>query len=288
MVNRMKIRSFILNLVLLFIIVFSLTPLILSFMTSLKPIEEVYANPPTLFPVKATLDSYLNALGIIEVRYLYGNPSVSDFPKYIVNSLVVSTAVTFITISIAIPSAYGLTRYRFRGQRTLFLATLFAYMLPQVVFLIPFYIMFRVFQLLDTYFALIISYLILTIPFAVYFLNAYFYNIRWDLEEAALIDGCSRVSAVFRIILPAYKPGFIATAFLAFIQSWGEFLFALVFCGAQIKTAPIGIMMHVAESGVDWSGLLAATIIYALPAAVIYLAFQSYFIKGLTSGAFKG
>jgi ABC-type glycerol-3-phosphate transport system permease component len=256
-------------------------------MTSLKPIEEVYANPPTIFPTKGTLDSYLNALGIIEVRYL-GNPSVNDFPKYIVNSLVVSAAVTFITISIAISSAYGLTRYRFKGQRALFLATLFAYMLPQVVFLIPFYIMFRVFQLLDTYFALMISYLILTVPFAVYFLNAYFYNIRWDLEEAALIDGCSRVSAVFKIILPAYKPGFIATAFLAFIQSWGEFLFALVFCGAQIKTAPIGIMMYVGESGVDWSGVLAATIIYALPAAVIYLAFQSYFIKGLTSGAFKG
>ncbi|MEM3384236.1 MAG: carbohydrate ABC transporter permease [Nitrososphaeria archaeon] len=285
----MNVRSFVLNIVLLFIIMFSLTPFILSFMVTIKPPEEVYANPPTLFPSVPTLDNYLNALGIIELRpFGFASPSVSDFPKYILNSFIIAVSVTFLTILIAVPAAYGLTRYKFRGQRTLFLSTLFAYMLPQVVFLIPFYIMFRIFQLLDSYYALTVSYLILTVPFAVYFLNAYFYNVRWDLEEAALIDGCSRVSAMFKIILPAYKPGFIAAGFLAFIQSWGEFLFALVFCGAQIKTAPIGIMMHIGESGVDWAGLLAATMIYALPAAVIYLVFQSYFIKGLTSGAFKG
>jgi ABC-type glycerol-3-phosphate transport system permease component len=258
------------------LLAFVLPPIVIPFLTSFKTPRDVYALPPKLLPTPFTLDSYFNA--IME----------KGFHVNLMNSLIVATAVTFITLVIALPPAYGLARFRFPGRRAVAMVVLLGYLVPGISLLVPLFVTFRSFGLIDTLYGLVISHLILTVPFAVWFLRGYFIYVPWELEEAAMIDGCSRFRALLLIIVPIIAPAIMAVGFFSFVTSWAEFVFALVFAGMRTATAPLALAGFVQESYVDWGGLAAASMMFAVPVAILFLYFQRFLVSGLAGGSVKG
>jgi len=269
------IRSIVIYSVLTVILAFTLPPLVIPFFTSFKSMEDVYALPPKLLPTPFTLHSYVYSL--VE----------RDFLENLYNSAIVATVVTLLTLVAALPSGYGLARFDFRGRRLLALAVLLGYLLPAVALLVPFFVIFKNLRILDTYTAIIIAHLVFTVPFSIWFMRGYLTYVPWELEEAAMIDGCSRIGAILRVILPLLKPAVLAIGFFSFITSWQEFVFALIFSGSDTKTAPIAIASFVQEAYVDWGGLAASTMLFSAPVAFLFLLFQRYLISGLMGGAVK-
>jgi multiple sugar transport system permease protein len=274
--NRHRLlRSTVIYAVLSLILAFTLPPLVIPLLTSFKTMEDVYALPPKLLPTPFTLQSYVYSL--VE----------RGFMENLYNSAIVALMVTFLTLVAALPSGYGLARFDFRGRRLLALSVLLAYLLPAVALLVPFFVIFKNARLLDTYPALIIAHLVFTVPFAIWFMRGYLSYVPWELEEAAMIDGCSRIGAILRVILPVLKPAVLAIGFFSFITSWQEFVFALIFSGSHTKTAPVVIASFVEEAYVDWGGLAASTMVFSAPVALLFLFFQRYLISGLMGGAVK-
>jgi ABC-type glycerol-3-phosphate transport system permease component len=200
---------------------------------------------------------------------------------------VVATVVTVLTIVTALPSGYGLARFNFWGRRLLALSILLAYLIPVVALLVPFFVIFKHLGLLDTYASIIIAHLLFTVPFAIWFMRGYLTYIPWELEEAARIDGCSRIGAVIRVIFPLLKPAVMAIGFFSFITSWQEFIYALIFTGINTATAPVALASFVQEAYVDWGGLAASTMMFSAPVAVVFIFFQRYLISGLMGGSVK-
>jgi ABC-type glycerol-3-phosphate transport system permease component len=255
---------------------FTLPPLVIPFFTSFKTMSDVYALPPKLLPTPFTIESYIYSL------------KEKNFLDNLYHSAVVATVVTFLTLVFAVSSGYGLARFNFRGRRLLAMSVLLAYLLPAVALLVPFFVIFKNLGLIDTYPAIILAHLVFTVPFAIWFMRGYLTYIPWELEEAAMVDGCSRPSAILRVILPLLKPAVLAIGFFSFITSWQEFVYALIFTGINTATAPVVIASFVQEAYVDWGGLAASTMIFSAPVAVLFLLFQRYLISGLMGGAVKG
>ena len=160
-------------------------------------------------------------------------------------------------------------------------------MLPQFGILIPFYIMFAKLRLLDTYIALILIYLTFVLAFAIWMMKGFFQEIPSELEDAAQVDGCTRIKAIFKIVLPLAAPGLAATSIFSIILCWNEFLFALILTGLQAKTATVAIYSFVTFREIIWGGLTAAGTLITLPILIFFLLVQKHFIRGLTMGAVK-
>jgi ABC-type glycerol-3-phosphate transport system permease component len=255
---------------------FTLPPLVIPFFTSFKTMSDVYALPPKLLPTPFTIESYIYSF------------KEKNFLDNLYHSAVVATVVTFLTLVFAVSSGYGLARFNFRGRRLLAMSVLLAYLLPAVALLVPFFVIFKNLGLIDTYPAIILAHLVVTVPFAIWFMRGYLTYIPWELEEAAMVDGCSRPGAILRVIFPLLKPAVLAIGFFSFITSWQEFVYALIFTGINTATAPVVIASFVQEAYVDWGGLAASTMIFSAPVAVLFLLFQRYLISGLMGGAVKG
>lgn len=258
------------------LLLFVLPPLAIPFLTSFKTASDVFALPVKVLPAPFTLESYVNA--IVE----------KGFHLNLLNSFFVASVVTILTLVIALPPAYALARFQFAGKRFITISVLLAYLVPSVALLVPLFATFRFMGLAGTFGALVIAHLLFTVPFAVWFLRGYFSYVPWELEEAAMVDGCKRIEALLRVVLPLLTPGILAIGFFSFISSWGEFLYALVFAGTRTATAPLAMAQYVAESYIDWGGLSAASMMFSLPVAVLFLFFQRYLISGMTAGSVKG
>ncbi|MGD0625459.1 MAG: carbohydrate ABC transporter permease [Thermodesulfobacteriota bacterium] len=269
-------RLIIIYLLVALFLAFTLPPLVIPFFTSFKTMSDVYALPPKLLPTPFTIESYIYSL------------KEKNFLDNLYHSAVVATVVTFLTLVFAVSSGYGLARFNFRGRRLLAMSVLLAYLLPAVALLVPFFVIFKNLGLIDTYPAIILAHLVLTVPFAIWFMRGYLTYIPWELEEAAMVDGCSRPGAILRVIFPLLKPAVLAIGFFSFITSWQEFVYALIFTGINTATAPVVIASFVQEAYVDWGGLAASTMIFSAPVAVLFLLFQRYLISGLMGGAVKG
>lgn len=270
MPNRYALRrALIIYAVLALVLAFTLPPIVLSFLTSLKTMRDVYALPPKVLPTPFTLTSYAYSL------------AERGFASNLLHSAIVATAVTLVTLVVALPTGYGLVRFEFPTRRALTLCILFAYLLPAVGLLVPFYVIFSRLGLIDTYMALIIAHLVATVPFAVWFMRSYLNYVPWEVEEAARVDGCTRLGAVVRVILPLLKPAVLAIGFFSFITSWQEFVYALVFSGPHTATAPVVLATFVQETYVDWGGLAASTMVFSTPVAVLFLFLQRHLIAGL-------
>jgi multiple sugar transport system permease protein len=269
-------RRIIIYLLVILFLAFSLPPLIIPFFTSFKTMSDVYALPPKLLPTPFTIESYIYSL------------KEKNFLDNLYHSAVIATMVTILTLLFAVPSGYGLARFNFRGRRLLAMSVLLAYLLPAVALLVPFFVIFKNLGLIDTYPSIIIAHLVFTVPFAIWFMRGYLTYIPWDLEEAAMVDGCSRPGAILRVIFPLLKPAVLAIGFFSFITSWQEFVYALIFTGINTATAPVVISSFVQEAYVDWGGLAASTMMFSAPVAVLFLLFQRYLISGLMGGAVKG
>jgi ABC-type glycerol-3-phosphate transport system permease component len=205
------------------------------------------------------------------------------------NSLIVAGATTLFCVTLGSLCAYALARLRFRGKALLLGAILAVSMFPQIAVVSPLFLLLRSLRLINTYPGLVLPYLTFAMPLTVWLLVGYFRQLPAELEEAAMVDGASRLRAFSEVIVPLALPGLAATAILTFVYSWNEFLFALSFTpGPERQTVPVAIALFRGQYQVPWGQVLAAAIVATAPVAVLVLAFQRRIVQGLTAGAVKG
>lgn len=246
-------------------------------LSSFKTLAELYSLPLTWLPKQATLGNYTKIL------------FASNIPRYFMNSTIVSVGSTAIALVFAVPAAYGLARFQFRGRTFWQVFILVCHLLPTAALIVPLYVTFQYLQLLNSYVGLILAYLVLTLPLSIWMLTGYFRSVPIELEEAAIIDGASRFTIMMRIMLPLSLPGIVVIMLYAFVATWNEFIFALSFAtDASVKTLPIGVAEFTTEYETDWGGVMAASVIMTLPIAVIFFSLQRLFVGGLMAGAVKG
>lgn len=212
-----------------------------------------------------------------------------NFRASLLNSLIVASATVAISITVGIFGAYAFARLRFRGQRGSLLLFLSTYMVPPIALIIPLYLIMVRLHLLNTRLGLIIVYCTFATPFVLWIMGNYFQTIPRDLEDAARIDGCSRMGALFRVILPLARPGLLSTMLFAFLIAWDEFLYALIFTSTTAaKTIPVAIAEFTGRYTTDFGLQAAGGILAAVPPVLIAVVFQRYIVGGLASGAVKG
>jgi len=228
---------------------------------------------PPLFIFKPTLENFK----AVFQQY--------NFLKYLINSFIIATSATFISLLIGLPAAYSIARYK---QRKLSMGILVARMTPFVSYLFPWYILFRKLDLIDTFTAMITTHLIITLPMIIWLMIAFFENIPRELEEAALIDGCARSETFLRITMPLSMNGIITSAIISFIFSWNQFLFSLILSGPKTRTVPVAVYNFMSYGKIDWAGIGAAATIIVFPVLVFAFFVRNKIVEGLTAGALKG
>jgi len=213
----------------------------------------------------------------------------SNIPRYFINSTIISTGSTAIALVFAVLAGYGFSRFRFKGRGLLQNAVLSAQMMPTAAIIVPLFIILRSLGLLNTYWGLILAYLIITLPLSVWMMTGYIHSIPVEIEEAATIDGCSRMRILTRLVIPISMPGIVATAVYSFVVTWNEFLLALSLAtDKKVMTLPIGLAEFTKEYVTDWGALMAGSVIMTLPIVAAFFGLQRAFISGLTAGATKG
>jgi ABC-type glycerol-3-phosphate transport system permease component len=251
-------------------------PLYWALVASLTP-ESVLFSEPSLWPREPIADHYR---ALFETR---------DFWTPVRNSLVVAGFTTLFCVTVGSLAAYALARLEFRGKALILGFILAVSMFPQISIVSPLYLLLRELRLINTFPGLIMPYMTFAMPLTVWLLVGYFRQLPKDLEEAALVDGASRLGAFRKIIIPLAMPGLATTAILAFIYCWNEFLFALSFTlGPERQTVPVAIALFRGEYQVPWGEILAASVLATTPVAAMVLLFQRRIVQGLTSGAVKG
>ena len=213
------------------------------------------------------------------------------FLRFALNSMIVATATTVVSVTIATLGAYSLARLRFPGSEVLGRFVLLTYTIPSVLLLIPLFKIVVTLNLANNLIALVITYTTFSVPFCLWLLRSYFQSLPRDLEDAAMVDGASRLGALFRVILPLSVPGIVATGLFAFILAWNEFLFALVFTTtSDVKTLPIGVSttFTAEQTATDWAVAMSASTLSAVPIFIIVLILQRGLVRGITAGAVKG
>lgn len=256
--------------------VFAFFPMIWIFLTSLKPPDEVAAQPATYWPQSPTLDNYVIAL------------EQAPFLRYYWNSAVVALLATGLCLILAGLAGYALARLRFRGKQYVLLGIIAASFFPAIVQLIPLYKLMLTLGQLNQYPALILPYTFHTVPMATWLLAAYLRDIPRGLEEAAMVDGTTRLGAFWRVIVPISAPGFVTAGIVVFVYNWNEFLLALTFMSdPNMRTLPVGIALYQGQFTFPWGTISAATVVAVLPLVLIILIFQRRLITGLTAGAVK-
>jgi len=205
------------------------------------------------------------------------------------NSFIVASSVAFIGVLLSTFAAYSIARMKYRGKNVISVILLFAYLFPGVVLMAPIYLMFSTLNLLNTYHGLIIVHLAVNIPFATWILSGYFQGIPPELEEAAMVDGCSRLGAIFRMILPVSIPGIITAAIYIFTRSWDDLIFPMIlFTEEDLYTLPLVSLNLIYGEYIKWGQLMAAAVTSAAVPAILYMYVQKYLVRGLTAGAVKG
>jgi multiple sugar transport system permease protein len=263
------------------LVLFAVLPMLWMLLTSIKSQFVALQYPPVWIPSTITLEQYY--------RLLSPSGDVGgQFLHYMWNSIWVSSATTVIGVAIAVPAAYAFSRFRFPGRKLLFFSVLFRNMFPAVVFLMPLFIMMRFIHLVNTQSSLVLTYLTFGLPLSIWLLKGFYDNIPIELEQAARIDGATRIQAFLRVIMPLSAPGIIATAIYSFITAWNEYVYALTFLNDDSKlTLPVGLQRFFTEYATNWPGLMAASFIMSVPVVALFLILQKYFVRALTEGAIK-
>ena len=257
-----------------------IVPLYVVLTTSIKPLADVQGLF-TWIPSRVTLEPYVQIWQTVPLA------------SYFKNSLIVTVSATILSVAMAVLAAYALARLRFKGQRSFSLVVLSTQMFPGILFLLPLFLLFTQITratgipLNGSYLGLIITYMTFTLPFAIWMLSGFLAAIPEELEEAAMIDGTTRVGALFRIIIPVAKPGIVAVAVYSFIHSWGEVLFASVITNRETRTVSLALQEYANESNVVWNQLMAASVLISLPVIIGFLFVQRHIVEGLSAGAVK-
>jgi ABC-type sugar transport system, permease component len=254
----------------------SIFPFVFALSTSLRPRSELFRFPPTWLPETWAWKNFVDVWTAVPLL------------RYIGNSVVISGLATLFNMACAIPAGYALARLRFPGKRLFRQALLVTQMFSPVVLVIGLFRLMSRVHLVDTSASLIITYAALSLAFSVWFLAGYFESIPMEIEEAAMMDGCTRVGALVRVVLPMSKPALVAALVFAFIWGWNEFMIALTFISTPDKrTLPLGIYAFLGQYSVDWNYLMAAALIAGGPVLILFLLIEKHLVKGLTAGAVK-
>jgi len=275
--TAIKLRAWLLYFAAALFVGFALFPLYMMFTTSIKTDQETFAWPP-VWVFTPTFNSYYNAL------FLFGGRSVDH---YLLNSVFVTLASSALAVFLGAMAAYGLARFRFRGNRDIAFFILSTRFAPPVGFIVPIYLMVQRSGLLDNQLALVIIYTSMNLSFVTWVLRGFFLDIPIEIEEAALVDGYSRWQIFLRVALPLVRPGLAATAILSVIFSWNEFLFASIVAPGNAATLPVYLAGFSASMNIDWAEYMAVGTMAVLPIMIFTLVLQRHLVRGLTFGAVR-
>jgi len=258
------------------IVLFALGPFAWMILTSLTPSAQLSATGVALSPAGWGLDNYVR---LFEQTSFLGNMG---------HSLIIALGTVVVGLGVSVTAAYAFSRFRFMGRKAIMLQFLLVNMFPVVLLILPLFVLMRRLGLLDTHLSLILANATVAIPFAVWMLTSYVAAIPKSLDEAAMIDGCSRLAALRRVVLPLAMPGIISTGIYIFITSWNEYLYALTLGGKNVRTVTVAIQTLIGEYQIEWGLLAAGGVVGALPATLLFLLVQKRLVGGLTQGAVKG
>lgn len=282
---RKLFRQLLLFLLTIPILLFIFLPVLWLFGASLSTQVELFSTPPHWIPEHLILQNYLDIF--------FPSQAASSVPRTfavsLLNSIKIASAVTLICLVIGSLAAYALARIPFRQSRGIQLGILAIRMIPEISLVIPLFILASGLQLINKPIVLIIAYMSFALPFAIWMLAAFFQTVPIELEDAARIDGCTRLGILFRVTLPISIPGLVSTAMFVFLLAWDEFFYALIFTNTlAAKTVPVAIAEFVGRYVVNINGMMAGGILAAVPPVLLALLFQRYIVSGLTAGAVKG
>ena len=257
--------------------IIALLPIFFIFITSIKTDEEIYLPYLTWIPQKPTLDPYIYSL--------FGE---SPFSQYIVNSIIVAVSTTTIVILLSTITSYAFSRFNFKGKDASMLAILASRLLPPISLLIPWFIVASTLKMVDTLQALILTNIYMNLPFSIWLLKGFYDAVPRDLDDAAMVDGCSTFQAFRKIILPLVGPGIGAVAVLTFLFSWNELIFAITLSMTPAsRVVSAGVYDFVTDAFIEWPKLCAAAMLAVIPAMIFVVFFQKYLVRGLVAGAIK-
>ena len=269
-------RLFTLHLPMLAIVLFALGPYLWMLITSLKPESTLFSPDRTILPKVVTLENYIRLF------------EKTTFLNNLGHSLIVAIGTMLLGLSVSITAAYAFSRFRFPGRRVLMLQFLLVNMFPIVLLIIPLFIIMKSLGLLDTHLGLILAHSTFSIPFATWMMISYFDAIPRSLDEAAMVDGCTPIGAMVRVVLPLTVPGIIATGIYIFITSWNEYLYASILAGQKVRTLTVAIQTLVGEYEIAWGLLTSGGVMGALPVTLLFMLIQKRLVAGMTQGAVKG
>lgn len=256
---------------------FAALPVVWMLAASFKSNTEIFAYPPRLIDESFSLQAYWAVLTDPGQR------------RFFFNSYLVSGVVTLLTLLVGILGGYSFSRFRFRLKGALSLFIVGVQAVPPITLMIPYFGLIVWLRLYNTYWALILTYMVFTLPYAIIFMTGYFNTLPRDLDEAVVIDGGSRAVVLWRILVPISLPGIVSVGVYTFMLAWNEFLFALTLTRtSDMRTVPVGIELLMGQHSFEWNEMMAMSILGSLPVLVLFLAFQRYFISGMSAGSVKG
>jgi ABC-type glycerol-3-phosphate transport system permease component len=275
--NRRTLGIAVAYLILAALLFFALAPVALMIGTAFKPNVEIFQVPPRWLPRAPTLSNFQKVM------------FNSGIPHYALNSVIIATLMTFTALVLGTLAGYGFSRFKFRGNRALSLFMLLGQLIPLIALIVPFFQIFDAIGLLDTKMGIALAHLTTALPLVTWMSASYFSTIPVELDEAAIIDGCTRMQALRKVVLPVALPGIISIALFAFLMSWNEFVLASVLTNTDnSKTLPIGLSEFATMFTVDWGSTMAAAFLMTVPVVAVFLLFQKQFVSGLSAGAVKG
>ncbi|MFV2089328.1 MAG: carbohydrate ABC transporter permease [Pseudomonadales bacterium] len=289
------VRKALLYLTLIFVTFIIIFPLLWALSTSLKPTNEIFATPPTLIPETYSLEQYKSLIYGKDLYFVPGTeyrPKTSP-PQYFLswfsNSIIVTFSSAFISVIISTLAAYSLTRFRYWGRRFIPYFSLLGYMVPSIILVFPLFLVMVRLELTNSLWSLVLGYVSISLPFSMWLMWAFFRGIPIELEEAALVDGASRLRVFFEIVLPMAMPGIIAAAIFSIIVSWNDYLFARIFINSTQKLPlTVGVMQFFEGVHVNWGLMMASAVLITLPMAILFMGVQRYLVAGFGAGAVKG
>jgi multiple sugar transport system permease protein len=277
--NRTILERIFLFIFVIIFIIWTFFPIYWMISTSIKPTLNIFDLPPKFYPKNPTYEHYVNLQK--------GSARITIF---FMNSVITSTSTVVLSLAVAFPAAYALSRLRFRFRKIISIGVLSIEMFPLVVMLIPLYLLYKKLHLLNTYQGIILAFTSFTLPFSIWMLRGFIDSVPKEIEESAHIDGCSRLQIITRIVFPLTVPGIAATCIYTFLDSWNNLLFPMMLTNKpSMKTLPPGMVLaYVGQYKHDWGGMMAASVIVSIPVVLAFVLVQRYFIEGLTRGALKG
>lgn len=261
-------------------------PFVWMFISSISPQVELSATPPHWWPQNPTLFRYR---ALFDKAVGANIPAgVDKFLKGLINSLIVSTLTTLVCVVTGTMAAYVLARMNIPGKNKFMLGILSSQMLPVVVIIIPLYLMMQKMDMMDSLRGLVLLYTGFMLPTVIWIMHSYFLTLPHELEEAAMVDGCTRFEAFLKVIIPLSGPGLVAVSAFAFLSSWNEFFMALIFTGANTKTITVTVTEFSSQFGVDYGLMATGGVIGSIPPLILAFLLQKYIVAGLTAGSVKG